>query len=273
MFYIHSSGIVTINANTSVTLNEQFFTSRHIKLDRLTAMVESTTPAGAKEDIYVNWRPQGGDNTIDWEFDRDYVPLDMIYGTPQYPYILSRNLELEDNYIDFKIFNNNAFNVTLCIAFIGKLIDPNDRKINKSLLERPDYKFHNYQIEEGVVGSGINVSRYGVATIPAGVVRAQAFFRNDYGSAFRINQLWQWLRPAVDISFNMRLEDYSIPLTSNNVYVDQIFGSSDQRFDLKEDILMDFNEKLIMEFDNPMALANDISLNFGGDLYYKGKYF
>jgi hypothetical protein len=236
-------------------------------LNRVTTMFASTTTAAQRRNVFINWRAQGGNNSVDWEFDSNYVPLDLVFGTPSYPYRLKKKIELKDNYIDLKVLNNNAAAVTFCVAYFGRLLE---ECTLPTIPPNAVYKDYNYQVTDAVVGTGVTVTN-GVATLPvaAPTFTGDVFFRNNYGGVFRMNKLWQWQNSALDTTMLMRLENNTIPLINRATYVDQIFGTPELRFDMEDELLMGWNEKLILTLSHtevaPVA-PYPVCFDFNGNL-------
>lgn len=266
MFYIFSTGSITIPANSSVDLSNEMYSNNPIELDRLTLYFNA--PSAVRENVFVNFKPF---QNVKWEFHQDLVPIDYIYSTPQFPYILKEKIRLHKNNLQIKLVNNNAVAVTLCIAFFGSILVPSSLIYDIDRTKKRDY---NYQITDPVIGSAVTVSKYGVVTLPVSVpptpFTGSAYFLNNYEKYFEITDLTGWLSSFYETLFTMQLETYSIPLVNRATYLSQVFGTPDQPFKLNEIIPMAYNEKLIINFQHsqiaPVA-PFPVGLNFHGNLY------
>lgn len=268
MFYVFSTGIINIPPGES-NFSNIMFSQFDIELTKLTLYIDAAVTQVQRQNTFVNLKPQGDTK---WEFDSDYVPIEYIAGTPQYPYILKEKILLYQNYLNLKFQNNNAINIPVCVAFIGINKDFRKDRFNYDPTTKRNY---NYQLNQATVGSAITINN-GVANLPAAVIpyNGSASFLNQYEPYFEIDKLWQWLTPPLDAAVQFQLDRYSIPIMSNPTPIAQLFGTADQPFKLDSPIWMKNNERMLVTFTHNTLIPPSfpVSLNFSGNLYQeKGK--
>lgn len=260
MFYVFSTGIITIPANTKINLSNTMYSDFHIKLTELTTVVDAGV--GSRDNILVNWRIQ---KQVKFHLNAD-SPIDHILGTPQYPYILKEPIEFERNYLELIINNKNANAVTLCIAFIGTIFA--DRVVDLNY-DKASASYYNYQLTDAITSS-INVSD-GKATLPIGPnFSGTVATYQTYADYFEIKELNQTLFIPYDTTISFRVDRTTVPIINKPIYTTNLFGDSNQKYKMKDSLWLKNGENLYVDVTHnqiaPFA-PFDISFNFGGFIY------
>jgi hypothetical protein len=275
MWYCFNSGVVTIPALTEINLSndsgvnaQRLYSVHPITLNRLTTDVQDTLgvlPVTFRENIFINWRENGSG---DWTFNVD-VPIDFIAGTPQFPYYLNKSINLQEQYLDFRIINRNPSPVNVCIAFFGELLSKSNIIMNPDTKTKRPY---NYQILDSSTAT-ITILN-GVVTLPA-AIPPNAFTGtisviNSYEDYFEITNLWEWLTINLDERITFRVDNSSIPLMNNPVLARNVFGQANQQFEMVKPIWLKRNERLYIDIihNQPAPIAPfPVAFNFNGNLY------
>lgn len=275
MFYCFSSGILTIAAGQQINLGNdnpsidgvasRLYTTYPLLLNKITTDFFSAG-GGLQENVFVNWRING---TGDWYFNTD-VPLQSIYGTPQFPFILDIPIAINNQYIEMKIINTNAVAIQLDIAFFGAvLVDSTQPRIPDLKTKRP----YNYQISDSSTAT-VTIQN-GIVTLPAAPAplpfTGTVSMINSYDDYFELTKIWSWLPLALSERITIRTDSYNLPLINNPTYVRQIVGQSNQPFELPDSIWIKKNERIYIDIRHdeiaPVA-PYPMYINFHGNLYH-----